>query len=144
MGITFAPRRGAILMCDFGPDPSESSTYPVNAPPLSMSPEIRKLRRVVVVSTNALNHPHGREPGLCSVVPFSATRPGKVGPWDIFIPAGSYRSLTVDVWAKCASTAQVSHGRLDRVLAGRTYVQENMTAPDLALIDGGIRAALNL
>ena len=66
-------------MCDFGPDPSEPSTYPVNAPPLSMSPEIRKLRRVVVVSTNALNHPHGRGPGLCSVVPFSATRPAKSG-----------------------------------------------------------------
>jgi uncharacterized protein YifN (PemK superfamily) len=128
-------------MCDFGQDPSDPATYPVNAPPLPMTPEIWKLRRAVVVSTNALNHPHGRGPGLCSVVPFSATRPGKVGPWDIFIPVGSYRSLTADVWAKCASTAQVSHGRLDRVLAGRGFIQENMTATDLALIENGIKAA---
>jgi uncharacterized protein YifN (PemK superfamily) len=109
-----------------------------------MSPKIRKLRRVVIVSANALNHSHGRGPGLCSVVPFGATRPGKVEPRDIFIPVGSYRSLTVDVWAKCAAAAQVSHGRLDRVLAGRTYIQANMTATDLALIDRGIKADLSL
>ena len=109
-----------------------------------MSPEIWKLRRAVIVSTNALNHLHGRAPGLCTVVPFSATRPTTVGPWDIFIPVGSYRSLTADVWAKCAATLQVSHQRLDRVLAGRHYINEPITPKDLALIEAGIRAALDL
>ena len=65
MGITFAPRRGAILTCDFGPDPSD--------------------------------------------------------------PA-----------------AQVCHGRLDRVLAGRSFIQEDMTAIDLALVESGIKAAFNI
>jgi uncharacterized protein YifN (PemK superfamily) len=144
MAISFTPRRGSILMCNFGPDPSEPLTYPVHTPPLSMSPEIWKLRRAVIISTEVLNHRHGRAPGLCTVVPFSGTRPLTVGPWDVFIPVGSYRSLTMDVWAKCAATLQISHARLDRVLAGRSYTQEYVTPQHLALIEGGVKAALGV
>jgi len=40
--------------------------------------------------------------------------------------------------------AQVSHERLDRVLAGRSFIQEDMTAIDLALVESGIKAAFNI
>jgi uncharacterized protein YifN (PemK superfamily) len=144
MAISFTPRRASILMCDFGPDPNEPSTYPLQMPPLSVSPEMWKFRRVVVVSVDALNHRHGRAPGLCAVVPFSATAPGTMGRWDIFIPVGSYRSLTLNVWAKCAAILQVSHSRLDRPLAGRSYIAEQINPADFARIEGGMRAALGL
>ena len=131
MPITFAPRRGALLMCDFDM--------------ACVSPEMAKVRRVVVVSPNHLNHRHGRAPGLCLVVPFSATPPATPGPHDVFFPAGVYRSLTVDVWAKCAAVTLVSHDRLDRVGVRRgVYLREMLSPADMARIEAGLRAALGL
>jgi len=144
VSITFAPRRGAILMCDFGPDAQDPNTFPLRKPPVAVPPEIWKVRRVVVVSNDAINHKHGRAPGVCLVVPFSATPPNTPEPWDVLFPARSYRSLTRDVWAKCASVGIVSHARLDRVIAGQGYRTDFLTAVDMARIEAGLRAALSL
>lgn len=144
MPITFAPRRGAILMCDFGPDPNEPTSYPVWGPPLSTWPEIWKLRRVVVVSPDSLNHRHGTGAGLCVVVPFSATKPKSTSPHDVFFMARSYRSLTKDVWASCASPIRVSHNRLDRPYGTKGYKTEFLSALDLVRISDGLRAAFGL
>ncbi len=144
MPITFAPRRGAILMCDFGPDGSDPATFPLRTGPIGMPPEIWKARRVVVVSPDGLNHRHGRGPGLCVVVPFSATPPRTPGLEDVFFPARSYRSLTVDVWAACGSPSRVSHDRLDRVKGGQVFRSDMLTVLDMARIEAGLKAGLGL
>lgn len=81
---------------------------------------------------------------MCTIVPFSATAPRSDEDHDVLIPAGSYRGLTKSVWAKCASLTVVSHARLDRPLAGRSYVTEALSDADMKRIEAGIRAALGL
>ena len=144
MAITFTPRRGGILMYAFGPDPRDPTTFPLDRPPVSVTPEMWKTRRVIVVSNDRLNHRHGTGPGLCLVVPCSATPPATPGPWDVPFVARSYRAFTKDIWASCASIIRVSHHRLDRVIAGRGYRGEFLSAADMARIEAGMRAALEL
>ena len=144
MPITFTPQRGAILLCDFGPDPDEPSTYPLRVPPVSKPPEIWKLRRAVVVSAKAANHKHGAGPGVCLVVPFSAKPPQTPEAHDVFFASRSYRSFTKDVWARCAAITHVSHARLDRVIAGQGYRTDFLTQEDMARVEAGMRAALGL
>jgi uncharacterized protein YifN (PemK superfamily) len=144
MAITFAPRRGGILMCEFGPDPLDPHTFPLRDPPISVAPEVWKCRRVIVVSDDRLNHRHGAGPGLCTVVPCSATPPTTPGPWDVPFAARSYQSFTRDVRASCASLFRISHARLDRVIAGQGYRGEFLRPEDMARIEEGIRAALGL
>lgn len=144
MSIPFTPRRGGILMCEFGPDPLDAATFPLRKPPVSVAPEMWKPRRVIVISDDRLNHKHGAGPGLCSVVPCSATEPMSVGPWDVPFAERSYRSFTKPVWASCASVIRVSHARLDRVLAGRTYCNEFLSGSDMARLEIGMRAAFGL
>ncbi len=142
--ITFTPRRGAILMCYFGPDPLNPHTFPVYEPPVSAAPEVWKNRRAIVVSDDRLNHRHGAGPGLCTVVPCTSTPPRTEGPWDVPFLARSYRAFTKDVWASCASPIRVSHARLDRVLAGQGYRGEFLAPWDMARVEAGLRAALGL
>ena len=52
--IAFVPQRGQILICDF----DVAGVVP---------PEMRKTRRVVVVSPRAHNHRHGTRPGPAAV-----------------------------------------------------------------------------
>ncbi len=142
--ITFSPRRGAILLCDFGPNPLDASTFPLHRPPLSSAPEVWKVRRAIVVSPDAANHRHGAGPGLCIVVPCSATPPRSADPQDVSIPLGSYRSFTRDVWVKCSTPARVSHSRLDRVAFGGNYRTEFLSAADMLRVEAGLRTALGL
>ena len=144
MAITFTPRRGGILMCDFGPDPSDPLTFPLGKPPVGVTPELWKIRQVTVVSPATLNHKHGAGPGVCLVVPFSATPPKTEDPWDVPFEARSYLSLPKASWAKCAAVTLVSHARLDRVLAGRGYRGDFLSAADLVRVEDGLRAALGL
>ncbi|MBS9478988.1 type II toxin-antitoxin system PemK/MazF family toxin [Ancylobacter radicis] len=131
MTISFAPRRGTILMCDFGD--------------ARVPPEMEKLRRAVVVSDTTLNHRHGRAPGLCTVVPFSGTPPHSPRPCDVFIPVGRYRSLTIDVWAKCAMLTNVSHERLDRIQTVGGYRNtEDLNAEDMLALEDALRSVLRL
>jgi uncharacterized protein YifN (PemK superfamily) len=144
--ITFTPQRGAILMCDFGPDPLDPATFPLLKAPVSMGPEMWKVRRVIVVSTNALNHKHAKQPGLCTVVPCSATPPHSEEDWDVFFDAKSYPTITRPVWAKCAMTTVVSHARLDRVsIRGKAGIRSDfLMSADMSRVEAGIRAALGL
>lgn len=144
MSITFTPKRGGILMCDFGPDPRDPCTFPLNRPPVGMAPELWKVRQVVVVSPAALNHKHAAGPGVCLVVPFSATPPRSEEPWDVPFAARAYPSLPKPSWAKCASVTLVSHARLDRVLVGRGYRGDIMKAEDLGRIEAGLLAAFGI
>lgn len=144
MAITFTPRRGGILMCDFGPDPLDPLTFPLGQAPVGMAPELWKVRQVVVVSPPALNHKHAGGPGVCLVVPFSATPPRSEAPWDVPFAAKAYPSLPKASWAKCAAVTMVSHARLDRVIAGRGYRGDFLSKADLIRIGDGIRAALGL
>lgn len=144
MGITFTPRRGGILMCEFGPDPLDPATFPLRQAPVGVAPELWKFRQVVVVSPKALNHKHGKGPGVCLVVPFSATPPRSEDPWDVPFEARAYGSLPKASWAKCAAVTLVSHARLDRVLAGRGYRGDFLKPEDMARIEAGLRAAMAL
>ncbi len=122
--ITFSPKRGMILMCDF-----DMATVP---------PEMRKVRRVAVVSPRSYNRPHRNAPGRCVVVPLSAMEPRTVQASHVAVPIGAYASLTKPTWA----IAHVSHARLDRVAVGRRFISEEMQPVDLEQIDAGLRHAL--
>ena len=126
--ITFSPKRGMILMCDF-----DMATVP---------PEMRKVRRVVVVSPRSYNRPQRNAPGKCVVVPFSATEPRTVLASHVAVPIGVYQSLTKPTLAICEMVAHVSHARMDRVAVGRRFISEEMQAVDLEQIEAGLRHAL--
>lgn len=120
--ISFVPERGHILICDFDMG---------NVPP-----EMRKKRRVLVVSLRSHNRAR-----RCVVVPFSATEPNDMM---AAYPAGSYRSLSVPTWAICNAVAHVSFARLDRVRVGREFVAEIVGAADMERVVRGLRHALGM
>lgn len=98
MAITFAPKAGMILMCDF-------SGYVV--------PEIIKKRPVIVISPN-----HLKRYGLVTVVPLSTTPPTP--------PEGHHLEIDnllkndgTTHWVKCDMVATVRLERLDRVKTGK-------------------------
>lgn len=130
--IKFTPLRGHILMCDYDM---------ANVPP-----EMEKMRRAVVISPRSYNHPHGKGPGRCLVVPFSATDPEhRLTPADVPFPVGQYRSLTQPTWAICSAVMSVSHARLDRVQVrqGRwhNFLTETLSPVDMLRIEEGLRHA---
>jgi uncharacterized protein YifN (PemK superfamily) len=129
MSINFVPERGRILICDFDR--------------ARVSPEMAKIRRVVVMSPRSYNERHGIGPGRCFVVPLSATDPGPfLTAADIPFAGDRYETLTVPVWAICSAAMSVSHARLDRVRAGHHFSVEVMSNQDLARVELGLRHAL--
>lgn len=130
MPITFVPSPGQILICDY-----DMAFVP---------PEMRKVRRAVVISSRSYNVRHGNSPGRCLVVPFSASPPKTSTPADIPFAAGLYRSLTIPTWAICGAVASLSHARLDRVAVGKSFLSERLTAGDLDRIKTGLRHVLGL
>ena len=129
--ITFTPSRGMILMCDFDM--------------ASVPPEMRKVRRVVVVSLKAYNkRPSMQTPGKCVVVPLSASAPRMPQPSHVSIPEDRYASITLPVWAICEMVDHVSHTRLDRVSSGRRFLSDSINQDDMALIENALRHALGL
>lgn len=120
-----------ILMCDF-----DMATVP---------PEMRKVRRVVVVSPKSYNkRPSMTVPGKCIVVPLSATEPREPQPSHVAIPTGRYASITKPVWAICEMVAHVSHTRLDRVAAGKKFLSESINSDDMISIENALRHALGI
>jgi uncharacterized protein YifN (PemK superfamily) len=100
VAITFHPKAGAVLVCDF-------RGY--------IAPEIVKTRPVVVLSPN-----HVRRPGLVTVVPLSTTAPLHVEPYHYLLQGNPVPGSDADaVWAKCDLLATVSVERLDRKKIGR-------------------------
>ena len=131
MAITFVPSRGQILICDF----DMTGCAP---------PEMRKRRRVAIVSPRSHNRRHGHRPGRCLVVPFSATPPRHPTPADVHFLSGIYASLTVPTWAICSAVASVSHDRLDRVAVGRAFLSETLSSDDMTRFEVGLRYAMGL
>jgi len=129
--ITFVPQRGQILICDF----DMAGVVP---------PEMRKKRRVVVVSPRSHNRRHGKRPGRCLVVPLSASTPTVLTAAEVPFAAGAYRSLTVPTWVICSAVASVSHARLDRVAVGAAFLSERLSNADILRIEAGLRHALGL
>ena len=123
--ISFVPERGHLLLCDF-----DMAT---------VAPEMRKKRRVVVISPRS----HNRA-GRCVVVPFSATQPYEMTAAYVFFDAGPYRSLSVPTWAICNAISHVSFERLDRVRVARNFLAEMMSTDDLARVAQGLRHALGM
>lgn len=130
MPITFVPQRGQILMCDF-----DMARVP---------PEMRKVRRAVVVSRRAYNRRHGSRPGTCTVVPISASQPQDGLPSDVSLAPGIYRSLQVPTWAICSHIDTVSHDRLDRVAYRSGFLSEHMSPADMARIEAALRQVQGL
>ena len=52
MAITYRPSIGDVLLCEFGPDPRNSLTFPLHVPSVSVQPEMHKRRHVVVLGSN--------------------------------------------------------------------------------------------
>ena len=143
MKINFVPRRGAILICDFGPE-GWAAPRPTTRGPIGVRPEIPKQRRCVVVSPEAQNGCDRDGFGLCVAVPLSSTPATEGDPTAVFIPAGRYRSITADVWAKCSMLASVSHARLSRPNIRGHYVAEWFSRSDMALVGAALKASLDL
>jgi uncharacterized protein YifN (PemK superfamily) len=99
MPITFHPKAGMVLVCDFRG---------------AVDPEIGKVRPVVVISPN-----HPRRPGLVTVVPLSATRPNPIRAFHQQLSQSLLPGRASEVWAKCDLVTSVAVARLDRVRVGR-------------------------
>jgi uncharacterized protein YifN (PemK superfamily) len=125
MAFTFTPSRGQILICDFDM--------------AGVLPEMRKVRRVVVVSNRSQNSAR-----RLIVVPFSGTPPLAPLPSHVPFAAHSYRSFGVPVWAICDCVAHVSFLRLDRVSYRGRFLTESMRSDDLLRIETGLKHALGI
>jgi len=133
MALTFHPRPGMVLICDFNTG--------------FKAPEMVKRRPVVVISPRPR-----RSNQLCTIVPLSTTVPNPVEPFHHRMDPRSLPGKLAgkETWAKCNMLATVSLERLDRVMVGkdprgkRTYVAVSVTAGDLKVIRRGVMIALGL
>lgn len=98
MAITFHPKAGMILMCDFKG---------------LIAPEIVKTRPVVIISPNSL-----ARAGLCTIVPLSTTAPDPVRSYHYKLPHDPLRN-GAENWAKCDLVMSVACSRLDRIKIAR-------------------------
>jgi uncharacterized protein YifN (PemK superfamily) len=129
--ITFAPKRGAIVLCDFDA--------------ARVHPEIDKRRQAIVFSLTSLNHKHATLPGLCVVIPTSSRVPRTIGPEDFLIPAGKYWSFEVDSWVRAKNPVTVSHTRLSLLHRnGRPRSTEFLDDADMLRVGTAIKHALGL
>jgi mRNA interferase MazF len=131
MPITFHPRPGNVLICDFG-----TGFKP---------PEMVKRRPVVVISRSYQE--------LVTVVPLSTTEPRPIEKWHVELRD---TSLPVSLrkkrhWAKCDVVTTVAFWRLDRVCVGRhpttgkrLYVSYIVCPEDLTAIQTAVLHGLGL
>ena len=128
MPVTFQPRPGQVLICDF-------RGYEV--------PEMVKRRPVVVVARNRQNR------SLVTVVPLSTTEPNPLTSAHHSLPISPTTGGPPPCWAKCDMVATVSLARLDRVMrrdrgGKRTYVVPVLSDADLAAVRRAVASALDL
>jgi mRNA interferase MazF len=132
MAITFHPRIGMILMCDF----SAGGFKP---------PEMVKVRPVVVLSKT--------DGQVVTVVPLSATEPIPVQPHHHEMTTGTLpASLAMKrCWAKCDLVTTVGLWRLDRIFDGRCpttgkrqYISPSVSDVELEAIRQALRYVLRL
>jgi|ERR1035437_1505512 uncharacterized protein YifN (PemK superfamily) len=124
MALSFVPRPGSIVICDF-------AGY--------VRPEILKRRHVVVISpfrkVRSLDH------ATVVVVPLSETAPKEVMPWHHPIPAGRYRTVSA-CWAKGDLVAHVALARLDRIFDRGYRIVPVADRGDLIAIRRAVAAAI--
>lgn len=133
MSLTFHPKPGMVLICDFNTG--------------FKAPEMIKRRPVVVISPRPR-----RSNQLCTIVPLSTTAPNPVEPFHHRMDPRSLPGKLArrETWAKCDMLATVSLERLDRVMVGkdaggkRIYVAEQVVAGDLEAIRRGVMIALGI
>lgn len=130
MPLTYQPRVGAVVLCDFHG---------------MIEPEMIKRREVVVIAI------HKRNSKLVTVVPLSATEPER--------PEAYHHKLTKDprpngdptktIWAKCDMVYTLCLDRMDMHYTssrrgGRQSVRVQLPPDDLAAIRRCVAVALNL
>jgi uncharacterized protein YifN (PemK superfamily) len=129
--ITFAPRRSAILLCDFDM--------------ARVHPEFDKRRQAIVLSITSLNHKHATLAGLCTIVPTSSQQPRTIGPEDVLIPVGSYWSFDEDTWVRAKNITTVSHTRLSLLhYNGRPRSTEFLNDKDMARVELAVKHAMGI
>lgn len=109
MALTFYPKPGMILVCDF-------KGY--------IAPEIIKTRPVVVISPA-----HLKRHDLITVVPLSTTAPNPVEDYHYLLKGSPVPGSARVAWAKCDLVATVCRGRLDRVRIARGNYQVGHISP---------------
>jgi uncharacterized protein YifN (PemK superfamily) len=131
MALSFHPRRGTIVYCDF------TTGF--------IEPEMVKKRPVIVIS--------GKENGgICTVVPISTKAPDPPREWHYLLPKQSLPNVLQrdDNWIKCDMVTAAALKRLDRILDGRNpdgsrrYIAPRIGKSDMAAIEMGIIEALCL
>lgn len=125
MALTFQPRPGTVVMCDF-------SGYVV--------PEMVKVRPVVVIARNRRNRQ------LVTVVPLSTSAPSNLEDHHHQLSENPLPGKApVTCWAKCDMIATVSLARLDRYkVARRQFVAPSLPEPDFKAIQAAVISALGL
>ena len=126
MRLTFVPRPGSIVVCDF-------AGY--------RRPEIIKTRRVVVISR--MGGGQRIDSATVIVVPLSETEPSRLSPWHHPIPSGRYAGVDA-CWAKCDLIAHVGLSRLDRILHRGRYVIPVFDRSDLERVRRGAAYAIGV
>lgn len=125
MPITFHPRPGTILVCDFRG---------------FIAPEMIKLRPIVIISPH-----HIQRPGLYTVVPLSQTPPNPHEPYHVHFPHTPVPGEHGPCWAKCDMVVSVSVDRLDRKKVGRgDYRVVNIKQSELDAILAGVKYSLGI
>lgn len=137
MAITFHPKPGMILMCDFTGGFRE--------------PEMVKSRPVVVISPAMT----GRS-NLVTVIALSSSPPERVMPYNLKLPQSSLPNLGFfqknETWVKGDMVYSVGFHRLDLIRLnerdGRTgkrlYYQTRLGRENMKLVYGCLLASLNL
>lgn len=124
MALTFQPKVGGVLMCDF-------EGY--------VTPEMVKKRPVVVIARNRVNNQ------LVTVVPLSTTEPDVMEAHHYQLPKNPVPAYKAKkCWAKCDMIATVSITRMDRLKDGWNRVVPEVTAADLNAIRLCVVNALQL
>lgn len=125
MPITFHPRAGQILMCDF------KGFVP---------PEMVKVRPVIVVSPRLPYRSH-----IVAVVPISLTAPQHPMPFTVRLSKNYHPQEADDLpcWAKCDMLLNLATSRLDGFkIDRRKWATPQATGEDLQAVREGVLAAL--
>jgi uncharacterized protein YifN (PemK superfamily) len=128
MAITFVPKPGQVLMCNFDSDGF-------------IRPEMQKIRHCVVISPRGRRHT-----GCCIIVPISGVAPDPVEHHHVLISANKYSFFKKDqdVWAKGDMVTHVAFARLDRVLDQGRYASPSVSAEDFKAIQAAVLNAMGL
>jgi mRNA interferase MazF len=126
MALTFMPRPGAIVICDFFGH---------------VEPEMVKKRRVVVVSP--IRRFRSNADATAIVVPLSEVPPRVILPWHHPIPNRRYAGVSA-CWAKGDLVAHVALVRLDRVFHRGYWITPVLSAEDLYAVRSAVGVALGL